>query len=477
MTSLFKKAAQLLRRGALLGGVFLLAGCASLGGQGGTEPVREIARQHLGQDLALPSDAAEQAQVAQRVDELLARPLTAESAAQIALLNHRGLRASLHGLGVAEAELVQASRLPNPGFSFGRGRQGEEREIERTLSLDLGHLITLPLARQVQDRRLAAAQRQVAQEMLALASEARKAFYAAVAAEQGLRYRQDVMSAAEAGAELGRRMAQTGNWSRLQQAREQAFYSEAALNSARAQQARVAARERLSRLLGLWGPQIEFRLPERLPELPASPREQSDLESLALSQRLDVQAAKAQAEATARSLGLSRVTRFINVLELDLKRNSSSEGSRQRGYEISVELPLFDWGEARVARAESLYRQSLEHTAQTAIEARSELREAYQAYRAAYEIARHYRDEAVPLVRRISEENLLRYNGMFIGVFELLADARAQIATVNAALEAQRDFWIAQADLDMALLGKPSLSAASSPTGPGAAAAAAAAAH
>ena len=60
----------------------------------------------------------------------------------------------------------------------------------------------------------------------------------------------------------------------------------------------------------------------------------------------------------------------------------------------------------------------------------------------------------MPLRKRISDENLLRYNGMLIGVFELLADARAQIASVNAAIEALRDFWLAQADLDMALLGK-----------------------
>jgi len=61
----------------------------------------------------------------------------------------------------------------------------------------------------------------------------------------------------------------------------------------------------------------------------------------------------------------------------------------------------------------------------------------------------------VPLKQRISEENLLRYNGMLIGVFALLADARAQIASVNAAIEAQRDFWLADADLQMALVGTP----------------------
>ena len=162
-------------------------------------------------------------------------------------------------------------------------------------------------------------------------------------------------------------------------------------------------------------------------------------------------------QAKARNLGLTKTTRFINVLEVGAVRNSSNEAPTQRGWEISFELPLFDWSGSRVARAESVYRQSLQRTAQTAIEARSEVREAYGAYRTAWDIAKHQRDEIVPLRQRIAEENLLRYNGMLIGVFELLADARAQIAGVNASIDALRDFWLAQADLDMAMLGRPTL--------------------
>ena len=107
--------------------------------------------------------------------------------------------------------------------------------------------------------------------------------------------------------------------------------------------------------------------------------------------------------------------------------------------------------------------QALDRAAQTAINARSEVREAYGAYRSAYDIALHQRDALVPLRKLISEQNLLRYNGMLIGVFELLADARLQITSVNNAITALRDFWIAQADLDMALIGTPSLAAAAGP--------------
>jgi outer membrane protein TolC len=267
-----------------------------------------------------------------------------------------------------------------------------------------------------------------------------------------------VQQAAEASAELARRMAQVGNWNKLQQAREQGFYADAALNLARAEQAQRSARERLVRLMGLWGAQLDFRLPERLPDLPVTPKDLPNIEQTAMAQRLDVQAAKAGAEQMAQNLGLTKATRFINVLEFGATRARSNEAPVKRGYEVGFELPLFDWGDARVAKGEAVYMQAVERAAQTAVEARSEVREAYGAYRSSYDIARHVRDEVVPLKKRIADENLLRYNGMLIGVFELLADARSQIASVNASIDALRDFWLAQADLDMALLGKPSLS-------------------
>jgi outer membrane protein TolC len=433
----------------------LLAGCASFSADGGFGSVEQVAKDRLGKDLRWARSQDEQSRVDQRVAELLARPLSADDAVQLALLNNRGLQAAFFELGIGEAELVQAARLPNPGFSFGRLTRGGEIELERGVHFDLARLIVMPMLRELESRRFAQTQGLAAASVLALAADTRKAWVQAVAAEETLRYTRQVMQAAEAGAELARRMAQVGNFNKLHQAREQGFYADAALNLARAQQARLASRERLIRLLGLWGTQTQFRLPERLPDLPPQPADQPDIERAALEQRLDVQAAKLATQQTARNLGLTKTTRLVNVLELGAVRNGSNEAPTQRGWEVAFELPLFDWGTARVARAESVYLQSLQRAAETAINARSEVREAYGAYRTAWDIAKHQRDEIVPLRQRIAEENLLRYNGMLIGVFELLADARAQIAGVNASIDALRDFWLAQADLDMAMLDKP----------------------
>jgi outer membrane protein TolC len=456
------------RRGLRLligaGSAVLLAGCASFSADGGFSAVEQATRERIGKDVRWVRSESDQAAIDRRVSELLGQPLSMDDAVQLALLNNRGLQASFHELGISEADLVQAGRLPNPGFSFGRTTKGDEIELERGLHLNLARLLALPLMRQVESRRFAQAQGMAALGVLSLAAETRKAWVQAVAAQESARYSAQVMQAAEASAELARRMAQVGNFNKLQQAREQSFYADAALNLAKAQQAQLSARERLTRLLGLWGTQAAYRLPERLPDLPASPKDLPDIERLALTQRLDVQGARLLAEQTARNLGLTRTTRFVNVLELGLVRNSSNEEPTQKGWEVGFEIPLFDWGGARVAKAEAIYMQAVHRAAETAINARSEVREAYGAYRSAWDVAKHHRDEIVPLRQRIAEENLLRYNGMLIGVFELLADARSQIASVTAALDAQRDFWLAQADLDMALVGKPSLAAASAVT-------------
>ena len=280
-----------------------------------------------------------------------------------------------------------------------------------------------------------------------------------------MKYLQQVKEAADVSSELARRMVQAGNFSKLAQMREQAFYADATSELALAQHQAVAARERLARVLGLWGEQLAFPRPDRLPDLPRTPLEARNAERTAMEKRLDVLAARRHAESTARSLGLTRTTRFINVLELGYANKSVTGEERANGYEIELELPIFDFGATRSARAEATYMQALHRTADTAIRARSEVRESYSAYRTAYDLAKHYRDEVVPLRRRISEENLLRYNGMLIGVFELLADAREQVGGVTSYVRALRDFWIADTALHTALTGRsPGTSAEAVPS-------------
>ena len=442
------------RHYAVLVSMATLGGCATLSDDAGFSGVENtLESRGLPQNVKWARNDKDRAAARDTVKKLLASPLTADAAVQIALLNNRGLQATYADVGIAEAEVVQAGRLRNPGFSYARLRRGDEIEIERTFLFDVLGLITMPMRTELEKRRYELTKGRVAAEVLRAATDTRRAFYRAVAAQESARYAEQVKDAAEASAELARRMAAAGNFSKLDQAREQVFYAEAAAQLARARQAAIAERERLIRLMGVWGDDLAFKLPERLPELPKMPREIRDIETRALAQRLDVQGAMMEAESIARSLGLTRATGIISVLELGYQRNSETHQPRQTGYEIELRLPIFDWGSARNARAEYTYMQAVNRAADTAVQARSEVRETFHAYRTAFDLARHYRDEIVPLRKRISDENVLRYNGMLISVFELLADARTQIASVNAYIEALRDYWIAHASLELALTG------------------------
>ncbi|AXE92066.1 TolC family protein [Paraburkholderia sp. 22099] len=450
------------RIAALAVALTLLAGCTTFSKDGGFNTVSTTASERLAKDAVLVKTDEDRDAVAKRTQELLAKPLSMDDAVQIALLNNRGLQASYAELGISEADLVQAGRLPNPGFSFSRTHGGNELSISRTFTLGVLGVLTLPLATKIESRRFEQTKLLAADAMLKVAADARRAYIGAVAAEQAAAYAAQVKDSAEAGAELALRMQQAGNFSRLDYAREQAFYADAVAQLAKTRQQSVSAREKLTRTMGLWGPGTQYALPERLPDLPKARPELNDLESFAMQNRLDIQAAKLQTQSVASSLGLSKATRFINALDVGYQNNFTTSDGREQGYEISVEIPLFDWGSSKVARAEAIYMQSANRVAETAINARSEVRESYSAYVTDYDVAKHYRDEVVPIRKTISDELMLRYNGMLASVFELLADSRDQVGAVNSYIDALKDYWLAETDLQQAVGGRlPPLAVAS----------------
>src|SRR5688572_6693800 len=302
----------------LVAGLILLAltGCASLSEDARFSPVERAVKERTGADTKWTRTDDEANTVRGRVRELLAKPLGPTEAVQIALLNNPGLQASYAEVGIAEADLVQASRWRGPTFSFARLRRGDEIETDRGVFFDVLGLLTIPLSTSATDSRLQATQNRAAGEALRVALDARKAWFLAVAAQEGAKYMGRVKESAETSAELARRMAETGNFPKLTLAREQAFYAETTAQLARARHNATAARERLARLMGLWGEDLAFRLPDRLPDLPKSVREGGDLEAQAMAQRLDVQGARRDADSLAKSLGLIKLTRFTNLLEV-----------------------------------------------------------------------------------------------------------------------------------------------------------------
>ena len=435
---------------------FILSGCATFSADGGFGAVEKSTQDYIKQKPVWANTDAQKQSAARQLAALLAQPLTVNDSVQIALINNAQLQANFYDLQIAEANVVQAGRVPNPVFSMLYAKNNGDYKIEQALTFNVLALFTLSKASAIEKQRFAATQNKVVLQVLDTARQTRNAYYDALAARESVHYLTQVNDSAEATAEFAKRMQNAGNFSALDKAREQVFYADAALELAHAKNSQVQAEEALTRLLGL-SDRTAFTLPERLPDLPKSNDALKEVKPEDFTKRLDIAQMRSQTEALASQLGLTKATRFVNVLELGPAR--VLEGKRsdpyKKGVTLSFELPIFDWGQSNVKRAEATYMQALQHSANLAVVAASSVRSHYAQYQASYAIAQYYRDDVVPLRNKMLQENLHRYNGMLIGPFDLMADARAQVQSVNSYIAALRDFWVADSNLEMALVGKP----------------------
>ena len=434
----------------------ILVGCATFSPDGGFNSVEKTTQNYIKQKPVWVNTDAQKQVATEQLNTLLAKPLNVNDVVQIALINNAQLQASFYDLQIAEANVVQAGRLPNPLFSMLYAKNNGDFKIEQALTFNILALFTMPKASAIEKQRFAATQNKVVLQVLESARQTRNAYYDALAARESVHYLTQVNDSAEATAEFAKRMQNAGNFSELDKAREQVFYADAALELAHAKNSQVQAEEALTSLLGLRD-RTAFTLPERLPDLPKSNDALKEVKPEDFTKRLDIAQMRSQTEALASQLGLTKATRFVNVLELGPAR--VLEGKRsdpyKKGITLSFELPIFDWGQSKVKRAEATYMQALQHSANLAVVAASQVRSHYAQYQASYAVALYYRDEVVPLRKKMLQENLLRYNGMLIGPFELMADARAQVQSVNSYIAALRDFWVADSNLEMTLVGAP----------------------
>jgi outer membrane protein TolC len=435
-----------------------LSGCAWFSPDSGMNAVSDVTTQDTGK-RAVAIRTPEEARDAQAVvTQLLGRPLTANAAVQIALLNNRGLQASYNELAIAEAQRVGASLPPSPTFSLFRVSGAVETEIERQLVIDIVALAALPAASEIATTQFHQAQLRAAEDTLRVAAQTRRAYYRAVAARELVEYLTQVQAAAETSARFARGLGETGAMNKLDQAREQAFYAEVTAQLATAREVAASEREALVRLIGLWGDDLKFKLPTALPPLPAHAQNLAGIELDAVARRVDLQISRLETEALARSYGLTKATRFINIFDAGpadktIIDKQLGETLREPGFAMQLQVPLFDFGEVRVREAEANYMRAVNRLLDRAVTVRSEARDAYRTYRSNYDIAVHYRREVLPLRKIISDETLLRYNAMLIDVFGLLVEARQRINVNLAAIDAQRAFWLATVDLNTAVMG------------------------
>jgi outer membrane protein TolC len=445
------------RLAAIIAAAASLSACRAFSPDGGMDTVAMVAGTRLNKNVVQVSSAEDAAAVRTRVARLLHRPLSGDAAVQIALLNNLGLQAAYNQLGIAEALAVKASRPPALSLSFSDVSTPVELDIERKVIGSLLSLLTMPARTRIANDQFAQAELGAAEETLRVAAETRRAYVRAVAARQIVAALGEAKHDADAAVKLAGHLKQTGAVNKLDEARREVFAAEMDAKLVGARQQATTAREKLTRLMGLWQADLDAYLPSALPALPGSTRSVRAITQDALNARVDVQMARLEMEAMARSYGLTRKTHFLNVLDASgvskMQKDRGEKRAEGGGYELVLEVPLFDFGKANVREAEQRYLEAANRLGQLGVNAASEAREAYGAYRSTYEVARKYEGNVLPLHQAIGTEIELQYNAMQVDAFVLLETARERSRAKVAAIEAKRNFWLASTDLSVAMYG------------------------
>lgn len=433
-----------------------LVGCDTNSQDAGFDDVRKLVNDRTGHRVHWNQGTPEDEQVRLALRELLGRELTVDTAVQIALLNNRRMQAVYSELGVARAAVVQAGLLRNPVFdaSIHFPESGGRPDLGFSLTQDFLEVFFIPLRKSIAEANFEAAKLRVAGQVMDLAADTRAAFHSAIAAEQTLEMRKQVAAATSASVEVAKRLREAGNIREIQLYTEQTLNDQAKFDVAMAEGSIVETRERLNRLMGVWGSDVQWKIGHRLPPPPDEPMDMSGLESKAVAASIDLSIARLQIESTARRLGLAKATSLVPDLALGV--GAEREEGWEAGPHVSLPIPLFDQGQARIATAEAEMRGLQESYIATAVELRSAVRAARQRVVTTQQAALFYRRQVLPLGDKIVKETLLEYNAMQVGVFQLLLAKQQQIEAGRRYIDALHAYWLARTELDQLLAGRMS---------------------
>lgn len=427
-----------------------VAGCATVRPGAAVTDVEGLLRTRTARTIHWNQGTPADREVAHGIETMLQSELTPDAAVQIALFNNRSLQATFAGLGIAQADLVQAGLLPNPvahfAWRFATGGPGPSAEVN--LLLDVIHALEIPLRKRVADAALEQTKLDVAQAVINLVRDVKVAYFALQGAEQMLELRETITRATAYSAEIAARQRAAGAIRRLDLSTERALHEQAKLDLSRAQADVLAQREELNALMGLWGPQTTWRIAGRLPDLPREELSARGLESLAMSQRLDLAAARQDAERLGHALGLTRVQALVPTAIAGAEAEREPEGEWTLGPAIELPIPIFDWGQARVATAAAELRRSRERYHALAVEIRAQVRRAWTRMESARRRAEHYPKVLLPLRREILRETQREYNAMLAGVYQLLQAKRDEIEAGRGYVETLTEYWVARAELE-----------------------------
>jgi cobalt-zinc-cadmium efflux system outer membrane protein len=442
------------RAGAVV--LVVLSGCASVSKERGHDDVDKLVSARSGHRTRWAQGSPEDEQVDKWVGELLGKGLTQGAAIEVALLNNPRLQMTYEDLGVSQADMVQAGLLKNPSFGahIAFPIQASHDEIQFSLVQDFLDIFVLPLRKEIAAEQFTVDVLRVSQEALNTVAEVQKAYAAVQASTALVAYRKTIIEANEGAAELSRQQYTAGNLNEFKATTQLVTYEEAALDLTRDELELLRSRERLNRLLGLWGPRADWTLAEELQAPPVADPPLEHLETLAIKQRLDVDAARKQRLLMVKAVGLARSTRFVGRLDVGVDAHQDADGPRVFGPALYIELPIFDQRQAVIARLEAQERQAQHRLDAVAVEARSEVRLARAELLSARRIVDRYEKSIVPMRDKALEQAQLFYNGMLMGLPQLIDVKQAQVMAHAQYLVALRDYWSARADLERAVGGQ-----------------------
>ena len=431
-------------RMALLLGLSLL-GCAAA-------PVDYTALDSAASARQKWSDA-ESARAAQDVKKLLEKPLTADRAARVALLQNRGAKAAAEELGIAQAELAGVRRLPNPELHGAlRFRRGTEPDIDVMATLNVSTLLFAIARSNAAEADVAAAKLQAVGVLVDLSFDARRAFVSYQASLELVELRQSVLAAFEASAAAAERLREAGNVTELNLASEQAEREQARLALVGAKAETSAAREALSALMGITATEPAWRAPNHLPELPANELPLQRLEADALHQSLDIAAAKQRFRAAAAHADVASASGWLPELKAGVSAERS--GDWGVGPAVQLELPLFYQGQNEVGVARARMKREQHLYADAAVRVRSAARAVQSRLEAARRGVVHAREVVLPLRERVVQQTQLEYNGMLVGIFQLLEAKRQELAAAEQYLTLRREYWLSRLAAEQLLAGR-----------------------
>ena len=421
------------------------------------DDLQSTVRQRAGKQVEWQKDIAANDQIREAIRRLLRKTLTADTAVQIALLNNRELQATFEEIGIANADLIEAGLLKNPVFA-GDARfpnsPPSATNIEMSIAQEFFDLLVIPLRKKVAVAELAKTKLLVGDAILKLAAEVKTAFYELQAEQQLLGRLKAILETDAAAVQLAQRQHEAGNINDLDLANQQATYSQSKLEVAEAFASIRSGREKLNRLMGTWGEDTAWKVADELPRLPSANFPQRRLESLAISQRLDLAATKEEIGALAGSLGITKTYRYVGSIEFGVDTEKEPDGQRVTGPKWQLELPIFNQGQGRIAKLAAQLRQAERRLESEAVAIRAEVRETRDRLIAKRDLVSYYRDGLLPERKKILELTLTHYNAMLKSPFDLLLAKQNEIAAERGYIDALRDYWIARADLERAVGGR-----------------------